>query len=79
MSKKKKTADSDQLRTVSLIAALAFIEGKDMSEQNAWKKRFLRLAPGISFPDDFDALPEEEKQRRLDAAIKVGLEKGGDK
>jgi len=79
MAGKKKKMDNndntDQLKTVSLVAAMGAIFGKDMGEQNAWKKRFLKLAPGIDFPDDFDSLPEEEKQRRLDGAIKVGLEK----
>ncbi len=80
MAGKKKRTDNisltgDQLKTVSLVAAMGAIFGKDINEQNSWKKRFLKLAPGISFPDDFDTLPEAEKQRRLDAAIKVGLEK----
>jgi hypothetical protein len=26
--------------------------------------------PGLDFPEDFDSLPEDEKQRRLDAVIK---------
>jgi len=79
MAKKKKikgqNTGGDMLRMTSMIAALGFIDGKDMAEQNAWKKRFLKLCPGIDFPDDFDLLSDEEKQRRLDGAIKIGLEK----
>jgi len=77
MAGKKKVTDNsaDELKMVSMIAAMGAIFGNNMSEQNAWKKRFLKLAPGIDFPDDFDSLPEPEKQRRLDAAIKVGREK----
>ncbi len=70
-----RTPNPDHLKTASLVAAMGIVFGNGMGEQNAWKKRFLSLAPGIDFPDDFDSLPEAEKQRRLDAAIAVGLDK----
>jgi len=66
---------NDQLRNMSMVAAMGAIFGKDEKEKNDWKKRFLKLAHGIDFPDDFDSLSEEEKQRRLDGAIAIGLDK----
>jgi len=47
----------------------------DIKKQNAWKVRMLSQVHGISFPDDFNELPEEEKQRRLDGAIKIATGK----
>jgi hypothetical protein len=45
---------------------------KDQTESNAWKKRMLAAGvSGISFPDDWDTLSEDEKTKRLDAVIKV--------
>jgi len=43
--------------------------------QNNWKKRMLNTQLGIDFPDDFDQLPEEEKEKRLNKAINVLEEK----
>lgn len=67
-------SNAEHLRSVSLVAALgSLLERGDRAKQNTWKKRFLLMAKGIEFPEDFDTLPEDEKQKRLDAAIKVGL------
>lgn len=66
---------NDMLRTVSMVAAMGEVFGNNSEEKNAWKKRFLSMHNGLSFPDDFDSLPEEEKQKRLDGAIHIGLEK----
>jgi hypothetical protein len=70
---------SGMLRNASFIAALAPLMAQTPKEANDWRKRFISKVPGIEFPADFDSLPEEEKQRRLDAAIAVGLDKGGTK
>jgi len=70
--------DDSLLKTCSFVAALGALECKETADQNKWKARFLKLCPGIDFPADFDKLSEEEKQRRLDAAIAVGLNKKGD-
>jgi len=40
-------------------------------EKNKWKKRMLGTVPGLSFPDDFDSLSEDEKARRLDGAAEI--------
>lgn len=72
-------------RTVAVIASLGKLLGgaKDIKEENAWAKRMLKagMGEGLSFPDDWESLSEEEKKRRLDGAIAIQLEtpkrKGG--
>lgn len=54
--------------SVAKLGSLLFTKPE---EQNGFKQRILKTIPGIDFPDDFSALPEEEKQRRLDGAIAV--------
>jgi hypothetical protein len=59
------------LGMVAGIAKLGEILCDKQEDKNAWKKRMLKAGiPEIDFPEDFDSLPEEEKQRRLDGAIK---------
>ena len=40
-------------------------------EKNAWKKRMIKAVPGLDFPEDFDELPEDVKQKRLDETLKM--------
>jgi len=54
---------------VAAVAKLGELLCNKPEEKNAWKKRMLGTVPGVDFPDDFDALPEGEKQKRLDGAI----------
>jgi hypothetical protein len=62
--------DARHLGMIAGIAKLGEIFCEKPEEKNAWKARMLKAGlPGISLPDDFDGLPEEEKQRRLDGAI----------
>jgi len=78
-SKKRKLKKDDKtnspLKTVSTIALLGEIFGKTDKEKNDWKKRMLGTIHGLSFPDDFDTLPEKERSRRLDGVINIGLGK----
>jgi len=67
--------DDGALKSIALIAKLGDVLCDKPKEKNAWKKRFISKVQGIDFPEDFDNLPEEEKQRRLDGVIKIGLEK----
>ena len=60
---------SHPLGAVAMVAAFGDVFGETQEDANAWKSRMLK-AGGVSFPDDFDQLPEDEKQRRLDGAIK---------
>lgn len=62
---------TSHLRTVGLVASLGSLLCDVPEEQNAWKKKMLSTVHGVDFPEDFDQLPEEEKTRRLDGAIKA--------
>lgn len=66
--------EMDALKMVGMIAKLGELFGSSTEEANSWKKRMLNTVNGIQFPDDFDSLSEEEKQKRLDNAIKVVTE-----
>ena len=67
--------ENSPLKTASLVALMGDIFGNTQQEKNDWKKRMLATAPGISFPENWDELPEEEKKRRLDGAVEIGLGK----
>jgi hypothetical protein len=54
---------------VKAICALGEIMCDSIEEKAKWKKRMVGTIDGISFPDDFDALPAEEQLRRLDGAL----------
>lgn len=51
------------------IAKLGELICDKQKDKNAWKKKMLGTIPGIEFPDNFDSLPEDEKEERLDKAI----------
>ena len=70
--------DSNPLGLASKVSKLYEVleGGKDPASVNKWQKRFFEAGvPGIIFPDDWDELPEAEKERRLQGAIKEGLAK----
>ena len=52
---------------VKMVCAFGALLTSNPEERANWDKRMLSTIPGIDFPDDFDQLPAEEKQRRLDA------------
>ena len=56
----------------SLVASFAEIFSETPQQKNDWKKRMLATQKGITFPDNWDTLSEEEKQKRLDEAIAIG-------
>jgi len=62
-------AFKSRMETVSSVASLGNIFGKTKKEKNDWKKRMIATQNGISFPKDFDSLPEDERERRLDGVI----------
>jgi hypothetical protein len=73
----EKKADS-QLNTVANVALLGEIFGSTQKEKNDWKARMLKAGlenKGLEMPEDWDALSEAEKQRRLDGVIKIMKEK----
>ena len=61
-------------KMVGMIAKLGDLFCDKPEEQNKWKKRMLEAGlSGLDFPDDFDDLPEEEKERRLNEVINLTL------
>ena len=66
----QESALGGQLKAVSMVCALGSIMCKDQKEKNNWDKRMIGTVQGISFPDDWDSLSEEEKARRLEGAKK---------
>ena len=57
------------LKAVAAVCAFGEIICEKQKEKNDWKKKMMGTIPGIIFPDDWDNLPEEEKQKRLDGAL----------
>jgi len=61
---------NDQFKTVSMVAQIGNILCNDQKETNDWKKRMLLAGlPGLSIPDDWNELNENEKTIRLDNVI----------
>jgi hypothetical protein len=66
----KAHADCDRrFGTIAAVAKIGALLCEKPEEKNNFQKRILDTIPGIDFPDDFDALPEDEKQKRLAGAI----------
>ena len=59
------------LKGFKMLAAMGEILGDTPEEKIALKKKALSAIPGIDFPEDFDALPEKEKVRRINGALGV--------
>jgi len=59
--------------SIKMVCAVGEVLTDDKKEQNDWKKKMISagLGEGVSFPDDWDSLSEDEKQRRLDGAVEV--------
>ena len=70
----KRTSDSNTefLSGLSLLAGMFDIFADSKEEKNKSKKAILKagLGDAIDFPEDFDSLPEDEQERRLNGAIK---------
>ena len=56
---------------VKMAVAFGALLTDNPEERANWDKRMLSTIPGIDFPDDFDSLPVEEQQKRLDKAKEV--------
>lgn len=68
----EKAPESQSFKAVAMVAAMGDIFCNTPKERNDWKKRMMTAGlPGISFPDNFDELPEEERERRLNSALEV--------
>lgn len=66
--------NDSKMRTTVGIAKLGELFGKDKKEKNDWKKRMLNAGlknSGLSFPDDWDKLSEDEKETRLNKSMQI--------
>ena len=71
---------NDQLKTVGMVSAMiGIMSGDDREGKVKHQKRFFETVNGISFPDDWDSLPLEEKERRLEGVQKLALDKENNK
>ena len=70
---------ADPLALVSAVSRMfAAVEGDADSEENIEQRaRFYRTVPQLSFPENWDELPLEEKKRRLDKLDTIGLKREG--
>ena len=66
----------DHLKTVGLVSAMfGILSENDKEAKVKYQKRFYEKVPGLHFPDDWDQLSTEEKEKRLNNVNKVALEK----
>lgn len=68
---KQALGDIEQsFKMIGVIAKLGEVFTDKPEEQNKWKRRMLEAGlSGLDFPEDFDDLPEEEKENRLNMVI----------
>ena len=68
----------DHLKTVGFVSAMfGILSENDKEAKVKYQKRFYEKVPGLQFPDDWDQLSTEEKEKRLDGVNKIALEKRG--
>lgn len=65
----------DFLKTVGTMSALFGLmsKGEDKEKVNNQKKRFFNHVEGLQFPEDWDTLTEEEKEKRLNKVEQFAL------
>jgi len=64
--------DLKPLKTIAIVATLGSLFSDSQKTANDWKTRILRAGlsnKGLSIPEDWDTLTEDEKTKRLDGAI----------
>ena len=65
---------NSMIKSTVMVAKLGDLFCNNLKDKNDWKKRMLKAGlsnSGLSFPDDWDKLSEEEKQKRLDKSIEL--------
>ena len=65
---------NDILKSASMVAMFGELLCDSQKEKNDWKKRMLDATGLLNFPEDWNALSEDEKQSRLDKAIAINKE-----
>lgn len=66
--------DWSGFKATAMIAQLGEVFADTKKEKNDWKTRMLKAGlenKGLQIPDDWDELDEDEKERRLNGAIKI--------
>ena len=66
--------EGNRFSSVAMVAMMGDIFSSNIKESNDWKARMIKAgmpSGAIDMPSDWDSLPEEEKQRRLDGVIEV--------
>jgi hypothetical protein len=61
---------TEALKSIGMLAKLGELMADSQEQKNRNKKVALESVEGIDFPDDWDELSEEEKEHRLNGAIK---------
>ena len=69
--KTEEQSEQDVLKFASNVARLGSLFHTEKEDQNNWKKRMLNTVDGLSFPDNWEALSEDEKEKRLNKAIEI--------
>jgi hypothetical protein len=61
-------------RTIGMDAKLGELFCDSTDSKNKWKKRMIAAGlPDLDFPDDWDTLTEDEKEKRLNQIIDLTL------
>lgn len=66
-------------KTVGMVAKLGEVFCESKKEKNDWKKKMIKAGlenQGLSIPEDWDTLSEEEKETRLNGVIEVCFKNG---
>jgi len=74
--KQKEEESNNMLKTVGMIASLGEVFCDNKKDSNDWKTRMLKAGlenKGLVMPDNWDSLPEDEKERRLNGVIKESV------
>ena len=67
---------NDILKTTSMVSMMFGLLATDKDKELAQKKRFFEIA-GLTFPEDWDSLSNEEKEKRIKAVEQFGLKNEG--
>ena len=70
---KEERDDTIGLKNIAMVAKMGDILCEGKKEKNDWKARMIKAGlenRGLIMPDDWDSLSEDEKERRLNGAIK---------
>ena len=72
-SQRKNKEEGDAMfGTVANIAKLGDVFGNTTKEKNDWKQRMLKAGlPDLQIPEDWNALGEDEKERRINMVIEM--------